>query len=367
MREINFNYVYNPDKEFSFEWRIIRQANGYDVYYQLQLADTSQQLTSYSIEWDLRNSLSEKNGVAITVSPQVKAERAWRQTGKLSFTADPGQKIVVAKVLNTIKKKGWLFHKNLPVKQSPYLLGEEAMMHSFVSINQAVSLTGFDRQKSVFISYYNDPFPSAAPPFSTSQTKVSKTIKPDSTFSIASDTQIRFDKKGLYLAQQDTASAEGLAFRVEEDYPKLGRLENLAGPLIYICTKQEYEKLKLAGSDKKKFDQVILSATGNAERARIFMRSYFKRVEQANVYFTSYKEGWKTDRGLIYIIFGLPEEVYLFDDREVWEYKNGNSKLRFQFVKSPTVFDPDNYVLIREKKFTDPYYERVDLWRKARF
>ena len=70
---------------------------------------------------------------------------------------------------------------------------------------------------------------------------------------------------------------------------------------------------------------------------------------------------------MIYIIFGLPEEVYLFDDREIWEYKNDNVKIRFQFVKSPSLFDPDNYVLIRDKKYTNTWYEMVDLWRKARF
>jgi hypothetical protein len=97
------------------------------------------------------------------------------------------------------------------------------------------------------------------------------------------------------------------------------------------------------------------------------MRNYFKRVEAANQYFSSYKEGWKTDRGMIYIIYGIPDEVYLFEDREVWEYKNEDFKERFQFVKSATIFDPENYVLIREKSFTNDWYNMIDLWRKARF
>ena len=214
------------------------------------------------------------------------------------------------------------------------------------------------------VSYYKVSFPVAAPAFSNTQAKVSKTLKPDSVFSVV---PTEFRKKGLYLVQQDTTSAEGVAFRVEEDYPKLNTIESLAGPLIYICTKQEAEKLKQVGNDKKKFDQLILTITGNSDRARTFMRSYFRRIELANQYFSSYKEGWKTDRGMIYTIFGLPEEVYLFDDREVWDYQNNHVKIRFQFVKSPSLFDPDNYVLIRDKKFTTPWYEMIDLWRKARF
>jgi GWxTD domain-containing protein len=240
-------------------------------------------------------------------------------------------------------------------------------MNSFINLNQRVAFSGFDAGKPLVISYYTNPFPAAAPSFSTTQAKVSKVIKPDTTFTAELQPTFSFDKKGLYLVQQDTTSAEGVAFRVERDYPKLGTLETLAGPLVYICSKQEYEKITQAGNDKKKFDQVILSIVGNAERARTFMRGYFNRVEWANIYFSSYKEGWKTDRGMTFIVFGVPNEVYLFDDREVWEYKNDNSKLRFQFVKSPTVFDPDNYVLIRDKKFTDDWYKVVDLLRKARF
>lgn len=368
LRDINFNYLYNPNKDFSFQWKIIRQADSYDVYYQIQTTDSSRALTAYSIEWELRASLSEKSGIAVTASPQIQEERTWKQEGKLSFPVNAqDQKILTAKIVHSTQKKAWVFYKNLPQKKSIYISDEGTMMRSFVSKNQQVSFTGFESQKPVLVSYYNDPFPSAAPPFSTSQAKVSKTIEPDSTFTLPFDAPIQLGKKGLYLAQQDTASAEGLAFRVEEDYPKLGKIESLAGPLIYICTNQEREKLNLAGSDKKKFDQVILSVTGNADRARNFMRSYFKRVELANEYFTSYKEGWKTDRGMIYIIFGLADEVYLFEDREVWEYRSGNNKIRFQFVKSPTLFDPENFVLIRDKKFTDNWYETIDLWRKARF
>src|SRR5690606_12532002 len=111
----------------------------------------------------------------------------------------------------------------------------------------------------------------------------------------------------------------------------------------------------------------ILSITQDTERARILMRNYFRRVELANRYFSSYKEGWKTDRGMVFIIFGLPDEVYLFDDREVWEYKNNRLSESFVFVRSGSIFDPGNKVLIRQRKKESSWYEGVDLWRNARF
>ncbi len=370
LRDLNYNYQYNPDGPFSLNWKVVRQAENYQVFYELTRSDTTRKKEDISIQWETRKSIGEKNGETVTVSPEIVKTLPGKTTAKLNFTAPEDQKIIVARVTVSGQKKEqvYLFSKKLPQKNSLFLSTDQLMMmNSFTHANKPVTFSGFDVAKPLQISHYSDPFPAAVPPFSNAQAKVSKTIKSDSTFSLDAETSISFNKKGLYLAQQDTSSAEGIAFRVEEDYPKLGKLESLVGPLIYICTKQETEKLKQAGNDKKKFDQVILTITGNQERARTFMRSYFKRVELANQYFSSYKEGWKTDRGMIYIIFGLPEEVYLFDDREVWEYKNDTVKIRFQFVKSPTLFDPNNYVLIRDKKFTNAWYEMVDLWRKARF
>jgi hypothetical protein len=97
------------------------------------------------------------------------------------------------------------------------------------------------------------------------------------------------------------------------------------------------------------------------------MRNYFRQVELANRYFTSYKEGWKTDRGMVYIVFGLPTEVAKIEDREVWTYRRDDLRTTFTFMKSSSVFDPDNYVLIRDKKYQQMWYETIDKWRNARF
>lgn len=370
LRDLNYSYLYDPGEIFSMNWKVVRLEKDYQAVYEFQLNDTTRKTEDFTITWETRKSLSEKNGETISADPQILKKLPGKVVGKLNFTAGPEQTLLVAIVTVVEQKKSRLysFYKKLPQHRALLLsTGQSIMLNSYIHKNQPVTFEGFTTDRPLQIFFYTDPFPAAAPAFSTAMAKVSKTIKPDSTFSTNPEAAISFDKKGLYLAQQDTSSTEGLAFRVEEDYPKFGKLASLAGPLIYICTKQEFERLKLAGNDKKKFDQTILTITGNAERARTFMRSYFKRVELANVFFSSYKEGWKTDRGMIFIIYGIPEEVYLFEDREVWEYKNETVKIRFQFVKSATIFDPENFVLARDKKFSDSWYQMVDLWRKARF
>lgn len=365
LRDLNYKYLYDTNTPFTFQWKITYDGSTYSIFYLITASDSSG-LNDLNVQLETRESLNDKAGNAFHNPPP--SPKAGISSGTSTLKSAPGQNLVVAKITiqRKEKKQTYYFSKQLPKNKSPYLkVDQRVVLSSFINTtNKGVTFSGFDENNPLQVSYYKVSFPVAAPAFSNTQAKVSKTLKPDSVFSVV---PTEFRKKGLYLVQQDTTSAEGVAFRVEEDYPKLNTIESLAGPLIYICTKQEAEKLKQVGNDKKKFDQLILTITGNSDRARTFMRSYFRRIELANQYFSSYKEGWKTDRGMIYTIFGLPEEVYLFDDREVWDYQNNHVKIRFQFVKSPSLFDPDNYVLIRDKKFTTPWYEMIDLWRKARF
>ena len=108
-----------------------------------------------------------------------------------------------------------------------------------------------------------------------------------------------------------------------------------------------------------------MDITGDRDRAKNFMRSYFRRVELANIYFSSYKQGWKTDRGMVYLIFGLPDEVSVNDGTETWFYKN--TRTRFTFVRRGSVYDPHHSVLLRDKRFTEIWFSTIDLWRKSRF
>jgi GWxTD domain-containing protein len=276
--------------------------------------------------------------------------------------------IIVAKVIDNTSKKAWYFYEFLlpdyPISSFLINPSQAPVFEPHVSSGNSYSLSG---EGSRTISRYTSEFPAAAPPFSEGLARVTSVIKADSVFTVSAHQSVKYDENGLYLVQRDTSSKDGFAFRVYDDYPKYARLENLAGPLIYVCTKQEIEKIKDARGEKKVFDRVILSITGNAERAKTFMRNYFGRVELANQYFSSYKEGWKSDRGMVFIIFGLPDELYRFSDREVWEYKGEDYKITFDFVRSPTLFDPDNFVLIRKKKFQETWSQIIDQWRNARF
>ena len=368
LRDINYSFLYNPNEPFQFSMQAIKSSQGWTAFYELTLRDTTQDIDQFLIQWDVRNDISEKEGTAIKGDSVTINQGAKSIKGSVIIKPSPEAQFVTAKIVNQAVKRAWIFSKMLDPKYpvNGYVMEENTpILTGFVSSETPLTLIGEGSKK--IISYYNDDFPAAVPGFSTGMGRVAKSIVVDSSFSYNLNEPITFSQKGLYLVQNDTNSTDGFAFRVENDYPRLSRVESLADPLIYICTKQEFDRVKQAKGDKKAFDRVILAITQNTERARNFMRSYYRRVELANEYFTSYKEGWKTDRGMIYIIFGLPDQVYKFTDREVWTYKNTMYKVTFDFVKSGTLFDPENFVLVREKKFQETWYEVIDLWRNARF
>ncbi len=109
--------------------------------------------------------------------------------------------------------------------------------------------------------------------------------------------------------------------------------------LIYIATPEEIKKLKSAPKSERdslwndfweKRDPVPTTKKNEAEI------EYFKRVKYANEHFTSYKPGWKTDRGMIYIKYGPPDDIESFpynidtEPYEIWYYNDLNR--RFIFV-----------------------------------
>jgi GWxTD domain-containing protein len=365
LRDINFSYHYSPLELFTFDMKPVRQPSGWQVYYTLQIRDTSATAADYSIQWETRTSLSEKEGKAFQYDSAGSDSKGHALAGVVAPPSLAVPQVLVAKVVHKALKRAWYFFRVLdpkyPVNGLLYA-GNTPVLQSYAYVARPYTFAGAAQT----LSFYRDDFPASAPAFAETLGRVKSRLQVDSIFSVPAGQTITFTQRGLYLVQQDTSSAEGYTFRVAEDYPRYAKIQNLADPLIYVCTQAEFDRIKQAKGDKKAFDKVILGITGDAERAKGFMRSYFRKVELANQYFSSYKEGWKTDRGMIYIVFGQPDEVFKFSDREVWYYSNSMYKTSFNFSKSPTLFDPENYVLIREKKYRNTWYEVIDLWRNAR-
>ena len=363
---INFNYLYNPQNEVDVQLQSIKQGDSIVVLFRLKTFDPA---ATYLLKWEKKDSFAQRQGSMLGKPDTVTLSNSWLMN-RFTFPTPTKPWLLTVKVTNVATAKSWYYFKQIeghyPV--NGYLeRGGEKLWASYCSAEAFYTLFGSGSGKSIHFSYYKENFPTPSPPFVLKEVKMDRFLFPDSIFTVAPGARIGpFRNEGLYLAQEDTLSSEGFSFLVKKDpYPKYNKLENLKGPLLFVTTREENDALGLAGEDKLKFDKIILDITKDKDRARTFMRNYFKRVEFANLYFTSFKEGWKTDRGMILIIFGAPDFVQVDGQQEIWEYKN--PKQQFYFTKAGSVYHPDHYVLVRDKDYSENWYSTIDLWRKSRF
>lgn len=197
-------------------------------------------------------------------------------------------------------------------------------------------------------------------------------LHPDSVFRINAqqDSSITLRRKGIYFFQADSSSKAGFTvFCRASGYPAITHPEQLAQPLRYLTTGEEYKALMTAPDVKKAVDAFWLDKCGSEERAREVIRYFYKRVEAANRYFSTQAEGWKSDRGMIFIVFGAPQHVYRSANHETWIYGDGSSPLSLNFTFnriSSNPFSDNDYELSRNMNYRAPWTHALDEWRKGR-
>lgn len=107
----------------------------------------------------------------------------------------------------------------------------------------------------------------------------------------------------------------------------------------YVANTDFYTKIE-ESNENEKVDIFIdfwekLDPTPNTEKNEAFLE-YFSRIDYANKNFKSYSDGWLTDKGQVFIIFGQPANISTTNNNyasretyEVWQYQNN---LEFVFL-----------------------------------
>jgi GWxTD domain-containing protein len=228
----------------------------------------------------------------------------------------------------------------------------------------------------IWVKYYQNDTSIAAPPYSLEQEQDTVTDKPDSLFTIGLDSlrnfSCSFSKEGLYFLQIDTHEVKGLSLCLFSDgFPSLLTTDELLEPLVYLTSDKEMKSMKelqKRGNLKAALDKFWLTCGGNPDRTKELIRKYYNRVQAANQYFSSYTEGWKTDRGMIYCIYGPPNTVYKSIQGETWIYgtESNMSSLTFYFIKADNPFTMEDYQLQRNIYFRSGWFNAVETWRNGR-
>ena len=154
-------------------------------------------------------------------------------------------------------------------------------------------------------------------------------------------------------------------------FPSVRNIDEFAEPLFYLMGRREYERLmniQDPDSLKREVDLFWLKDMRNSNRARQVIELYYSRVEQANKQFSNFKEGWKTDMGMVFILFGPPYYVENYLDTSIWYYSYNRSDplttFRFYRPKISDQFFPYNhYVLLRERYYHSIEYDIIQSWK----
>jgi GWxTD domain-containing protein len=158
------------------------------------------------------------------------------------------------------------------------------------------------------------------------------------------------------------------------DFPYISSLREMAEALVYIAREDELRKILSSPTTlemKARFDAFWAELVPNREAAASVLQSYYSRVEEANLLFSNHKEGWKTDEGMVFIVFGAPAYTETHHIRTYWYYFESGFPVSqrlepFVFRKSTAygfagLFD--NYILQRSENFELQWRKRVDRWR----
>ena len=191
----------------------------------------------------------------------------------------------------------------------------------------------------------------------------------DSVFEIITNDALVFSERALYHVRSDTTKDNGLCIRVSsKSFPEVRTVEELMHALIYIASKPDIHQMITTSNKKHTLDVFWLNAGGSEWNARRLIRTYYQRVNFANFHYSSYKLGWKTDKGMVYILFGKPDKIIKSLGYETWFYakKNGRKKqAKFRFKHQSDWRSINNYVLIRQKSLKSVWQEQVINWWKG--
>lgn len=183
-------------------------------------------------------------------------------------------------------------------------------------------------------------------------------------FFLKKDTLMKLSgKKSLKIRNLDGNIIGGL-FIANTVYPGLSDGLEMTEATRYIMNREEYERVKNSADVKREIEYFWKEIGGSKERARELIKQYYNRVMETNELFTDYSgPGFKTDRGMVYIVFGKPDHIYYYDGGEIWHYGNNPEKsiVNFRFRNRSGLYE-----LERSADFKDYWYQAVDYWRQGK-
>jgi len=385
----NFSLKYNPGSVQMHPQFIVYQKSPTDLrlYYQFYPKEFSYQLSKGDsvpkavVSLFFRVTESYKS---IDIIDSLTTRFVLRGKPKDYFSGDipinlPDNKSYIMEVFLSDMNSEVTISKVMPVANMPEKTPNSFMFlskngapnfHNYLNVKDTFRLVNrlLSNDSVVLRRMHKDTVIAAAPDNSRKQYNFDY-IKEDSTFKPVDirTTAFTFQDEGIYIFSDTESKYSSVQGMYNEWFPYVKTPAELLRPLQYLNTKREMQKLWALNDPKQAVDSFWLDAAKDIERARELIRIYYNRVQLSNYYFTTIREGWRTDRGMIFIIFGIPAVVTINDDGETWTYgKGGEDDLEFFFYRDHHPLYGEFYQLDRSDEYTRIWFNATRTWRSGR-
>jgi len=225
-------------------------------------------------------------------------------------------------------------------------------------------------EKNISIYWHEELLKLPPPPFSDSRRPLPNPSSGAKTTSPLIDKEIEIQlSRGWCFLSQDVNEKEGVTLHARDIFfPDVMSVDMMVQSMRYITSRAEFESLLSSKNKREEMERIWTDIAGDKKKARELIRIYYNRVREANIYFSNLAPGWKTDRGLIHIIFGNPKKIFLYADSEVWLYgeEDNLNSLKFTFREIPSPFPGKHLVLNRDHVYKTNWDRAVTSWRNGR-
>ncbi len=168
--------------------------------------------------------------------------------------------------------------------------------------------------------------------------------KPDENLTMAIDVTITQENESDSKAMELRIRKPGLSYFISN-------VDEALDQMRYIVTDKEYKRVKKA--KRKEREKLFYQFWEDRDPSsgtvvNELMDQYYYRVSYTNEHFASFQPGWKTDMGMIYILFGPPD-----DTQRSFSNSSRNTYETWYYY---TFYDENGF---GDYKLTTPYYRGV--------
>lgn len=381
-KEQNYAHQYSPNSLFKLDYKIATDgATGFTLYLRLRLRQEDVPEEKYRLSYNLLDSYEAQ---AISTWIELDPSRSKFAGGgnesffRERFVASSSSQLLA--IMATETETGRRFYHLIPLRADNRALYTDFLLYAVDSEvplfdgfaegeSELVVKKEYGIREEIFMTYYEETFQAAEPPLITTSSRQAPELKIKEEATISFGQKIKLSPIGYYFFQSDSTSDRGQTVVVTDRFfPRPVLAQDVIEPFIYLSTRDEFNTINNAEQVKAALDQQLMKMSSNQAAGVELMRLYFRNVKGANEQFTTYKYGWKTDMGMIYSVYGTPDEVRLDKNKEEWIYYNraGLPRLAYIFMRLPNIFTPEHFVLVRDRNYADYWFRTIDSWRKGR-